>query len=84
VREGRRLKVFENENWVLRRIFGPKRGEVTGGGESYIMRSFFVLYSSPNIIRLTKSKIKGWAWHIARMGELHTGFWWKNLREREA
>jgi hypothetical protein len=37
LREGRRLRVFENR--VLRRVFGPKRGEVQGNGESYIMRS---------------------------------------------
>jgi hypothetical protein len=36
-RIGRRLRVFENR--VLRRIFGPKRDEVTGNGENYIMRS---------------------------------------------
>jgi hypothetical protein len=37
LKEERRLRLFENR--VLRRIFGPKRGEVTGNGESYIMRS---------------------------------------------
>jgi hypothetical protein len=37
LREKRRLRVFENK--VLRRVFGPKRDEVTGNGESYIMRS---------------------------------------------
>ena len=39
-REEFRLSVFENR--VLRRIFGPKRGEVTGGGENYIMRSLMI------------------------------------------
>jgi hypothetical protein len=37
LREEHRLRVFEN--WVLRRVFGPKRDETTGKGESYIMRS---------------------------------------------
>jgi hypothetical protein len=37
LREERRLKLFENR--ALRRVFGPKRGEVTGNGENYIMRS---------------------------------------------
>ena len=37
LREERRLRVFENR--VLRRVFGPKRDEVTGNGENYIMRS---------------------------------------------
>ena len=37
LREERRLRVFDNR--VLRRVFGPKRDEVTGNGENYIMRS---------------------------------------------
>jgi len=52
LREERRLRVFENR--VLRRIFGPKRDEVTGGGENYIMRSVMfctlhpILFGSSN------------------------------------
>jgi len=41
LREERRLRVFENK--VLRRVFGPKRDEVTGNGENYIMRSLVIL-----------------------------------------
>jgi len=40
LREKGRLKVFEN--WVLRRVFGPKEDEVAGNGENYIMRSLMV------------------------------------------
>jgi hypothetical protein len=40
LREERRLKVFENR--MLRRIFGPKRDEVKGNGENFIMRSFII------------------------------------------
>jgi len=40
LREERRLRVFEN--WVLRRVFGSKRDEVTGNGENYIMRSLMI------------------------------------------
>jgi hypothetical protein len=40
LREERRLKVFENR--VLRRMFGPKREEVTGNGENYTMRSLMI------------------------------------------
>jgi hypothetical protein len=43
-------------------------------------------YSSPNIIRVIKSRRMRWAGHVARMGgkrEVHTGFWWGDLRERD-
>jgi hypothetical protein len=41
------------------------------------------LYSSPNIIRVIKARRMRWAGHVARMvrGEVHTGFWWGDLRE---
>jgi hypothetical protein len=43
------------------------------------------LYSSPNIVGVIKSRRMRWAGHVARMGrgEVHTGFWWGNLRERD-
>jgi len=44
-REERRLRVFENR--VLRTIFGPKRDEVTGSGEDYIMRSLMICTPHP-------------------------------------
>jgi len=53
LREERRLRVFENR--VLRRVFGPKRDEVTGNGENYIMKSLS-LSSLPNIVRVVKSR----------------------------
>jgi hypothetical protein len=53
--------VFENR--VLRRIFGPKRDEVTGEWRK------LHLYSSPDIIRQVKSRRMRWAGHVARMGE---------------
>jgi len=40
LKEERRLRVFENN--VLRRIFGPKRDEVTGSGENYVIRSLII------------------------------------------
>jgi hypothetical protein len=40
LREERRLRVFENR--VLRRVFGPKRDEITGNGENYIMKSLVI------------------------------------------
>jgi hypothetical protein len=67
LREESRLRVFENR--VLRRIFGPKRDEVTGGRRRLHNKELYVLYSSPNIIRAIKSRTLRWAGHVARMGE---------------
>jgi hypothetical protein len=59
--------VFENK--VLRRIFGPKRNEVTGGWRKLHNEEFRDLYSSPRIIRIIKSKRMRWAGHVAPIGE---------------
>jgi hypothetical protein len=66
VREECRLRVFENR--VLRRIFGPKRNEVTGEWRRLHNKELYALYSSPNIIRVIKSRRLRWAGHVARMG----------------
>jgi hypothetical protein len=65
--EEHRLRVFENR--VLRRIFGPKRDEVTGEWRKLHNEELRILYSSPNIIRQIKSRRMRWAGHVARMGE---------------
>jgi hypothetical protein len=57
------------ENGVLRRIFGPKRDEVTGERRKLHNEELHNLYSSPNMIRQTKSRRTKWAGHVARMGE---------------
>jgi len=67
LREERRLRVFENR--VLRRVFGPKRDEVTGEWRKLHNEELRVPYSLPNIVRVVKSRRMGWAWHVARMGE---------------
>jgi hypothetical protein len=58
---------------VLRRIFGPKRDEVTGGWRK-LHNEFHNLYSSPSIIRMIKSMWMRWAGHIARMGEKRNAY----------
>jgi hypothetical protein len=57
------------ENSVLRRIFGPKRDEGTGGWRKLHNEELHNLYSSPSIIRMMKSRKMRWAGHAARMGE---------------
>jgi hypothetical protein len=59
--------VFENR--VLRRIFVPKREEVTGGWRKLHNEELHNLYSSPSIIRMIKSRRMRWAGHVARMGK---------------
>jgi len=67
LREERKLRVFENV--VLRRIFGPRRDEVTGEWRRLHNEELNYLYSSPNIVRVIKSRRMRWARHVARMGE---------------
>jgi hypothetical protein len=65
LREEHRLRVFENK--VLRRTFGPKRDEVTGGWRKLHNEELRDLYSSPSLIRIMKARRMKWAWHIERM-----------------
>jgi hypothetical protein len=67
LREERRLRVFENR--VIRRIFGPKRDEVTLEWSKLHNEELPNLYSSPNIIRKIKLRRMRWAGHVIRMGE---------------
>jgi hypothetical protein len=59
--------VFENK--VLRRIFGPKRDEVTGGWRKLYNEGLHDLYCSSSISRIIKSMRMRWAGHVAQMGE---------------
>ena len=67
LREERKLRVFEN--MVLRRIFGPRRDEITGEWRRLHNEELNDLYSSPNIVWVIKSRRMKWAGHVACMGE---------------
>jgi len=67
LREERKLRVFEN--MVLRRIFGLRKDEVMEEWRRLHKEELNYLYSSPNIVRVIKSRRMRWAGHVARMGE---------------
>jgi hypothetical protein len=67
LKEERRLRVFENR--VLMRICGYKRDEVTGEWRKLHNEKLNVLYFSPNIVRVIKSRRVRWVGYVARMGE---------------
>jgi hypothetical protein len=66
-------------------IFKPKRDEVTWEWRKLHKEELNDLYSSPNTVRVIKSRRMRWAGHVALMGRgvAYTGFWWGNLRERD-
>jgi hypothetical protein len=72
LREEHRLRVFENR--VLRRIFGPKRDEVTGGWRKLHNEELHGLYSSPSVVRVIKARRMIRAGHVARMGEVRVAY----------
>jgi hypothetical protein len=59
------IKLF---NITLRRIFGPKRDEMTGEWRGLHNEELHALYSSPTTVRVIKSRRMRWAGHVARMG----------------
>jgi hypothetical protein len=67
LREELRSRGFENR--VLRRVFGPKRYEVTGEWRKLHNGELHDLYSSPSIVRMMNSRRMRWAGHVAWMGE---------------
>jgi hypothetical protein len=83
LREEHRLRLFENG--VLRRIFGSKRDEVTGGWRKFHNEELHNWYSSPSIIRMIKSRRMIWAGHVARIGGrgMHIEYWWESQKEKD-
>jgi len=81
LRDDRKLRVFEN--MVLRRIFGPRKDQVTGEWRRLHNEELNDLYSSPNFVRVIKSRRMRWAGYVAHMGEERgcIGSWWGNRRE---
>jgi hypothetical protein len=73
LREEHRLRVFENR--LLRRIFGPKRDEVTGSWRKLHNEELHGLYSLPSIIRVIKTRKMRWAGHV-----VHATFWLGGLK----
>jgi hypothetical protein len=72
------LATIQSRTFVLlRRIFGQKRDEVTGGWRKLHNEELHKLNSSPSIIRMIKSKRMRWAGHVARMGRkrMHVEYW---------
>jgi hypothetical protein len=69
---------------VLRRMFGPKREEVTGEWRKLHNEELHDLCSSPSIIRIIKARRMIWTGHLVRMGGRETcvGFWWESQRKR--
>jgi len=67
VREERRLRVSEKR--LLRRVFGPKRDEVTGEWRKLHNEELNDVYSLPNILWVLKSRRMRWAGHVALIGE---------------
>jgi len=68
--------VFEN---MVLRIFGPRKDEVMGEWRRLHNEELTDLYSSPNIVRVIKSRRMSWAGHVARMDEVRRrciGSWW--------
>jgi hypothetical protein len=66
-------------------IFGPKRDEVTGDWRKLHNEELHNLFSSPNIIRMIKSRRMRSVGHVARMERIgtHVGYWWESKKERD-
>jgi hypothetical protein len=73
---------------MLRRIFGPKKDEVTGGWRKLYNEELHNLYSSRSVIRMIKSRRMRWAGHLTRLGErgnayAYAYYLWESQKERD-
>jgi hypothetical protein len=80
VREKHRLKVFKN--WLLRRIFGPKRKEVAGGWRRLHSDKFHNLCTSPDIVRVIKVRWMRWVGNVACLGEMRNAHKFLDIKPR--
>jgi hypothetical protein len=73
------------ENRVLRRMFGRRRNEVTGGWRKLHNEELHNLYFSLSKTKLIKSRKMRWAGHVARMGRrgMHVGYLWESQKEKD-
>jgi hypothetical protein len=81
LREEHRLRVFENR--VLTRMFGPETHELTGGWRELHNEELYNLYSSPDIIRVIKSRKMAWVAHVAGMRRKMRTFLLERLKARD-
>jgi hypothetical protein len=83
LREQHRLRVFKNR--VLKRIIAPKRDAVIGGWRKLHNDELHNLQSSPDTIRMKKSRRMRLAGHVARMERtgMHIEYWWEGQKERD-
>jgi hypothetical protein len=72
-----KIYVLISNNRVFRKIFGPKKDEVTGDWRKLHNEGLHNLHSSPNIIRMIKSRMVRWAGHEEQMGRrgMHIRYW---------
>ena len=72
------------ENRVLRRIFGPKRDNVTGNGENYVTRNLMICTPHPTLSdQIAKSEMGGVCSTYGGTGEMYKGFWWGIVRGKK-
>jgi hypothetical protein len=83
IQEAHRL--WEIENRMLRRIFGPQRDEAIGCRRKVLNEELHNFYSLLCIIRVIKAKRRSWERHVACKGRrrMHTRVWWESQKERD-